>query len=668
MFKYLFSPVLINQLEIKNRIAYPALGLLYSYDSKLNDRYYAFFKERAGGGAGLVTVGPVGIDDLGAGLAALSLAMDDAIPDFQKLTQIIKAEGARAWIQLFHAGAYAFPFLINNQTPIAPSAVYSNYSKTTPREMTLADIERVQTAFAQAAARAVEAGFDGVEIIGSAGYLISQFLSPRTNLRTDAYGGSFENRLRFPTETIARTRKQIGPDVPLTIRMAGNDFIPGSNTDAETPVIAKAYEAAGVDAINVTGGWHETRVPQLPMELPRAALTYLALNVKNAVHVPVMASNRIADPYTGEKILRDGCADMINLGRPLIADPEWPKKAFEGRPDEIRPCTGCSQGCTDQIFNGLPVFCVGNPLAGFEGERKLIPAKNPKRVMVVGAGLAGLEAAITAAQIGHQVEIYEKNRDIGGQIWIAGAPPHKQELFEFIRYYRAMLRRYDIPLFLNSPVDAAFIREKEPEHLIVAEGAKALLPPINGADDPTALSSWAVLNDNPPLGREVAVIGGGSVGLETALFIAAKGTLTPDMLHFLFEYEAESPERLKELMFAGTSHVTIFEMLPKPGKDHGKSTKWVLLGKLGRHGVDIITEATVQSINNGVVTYEKDGEILSQTFDNVILAAGSQAVQDLTRTIAALNIPYTPVGDCVQPGKINDAVHGGFLAAMEIDR
>ena len=666
MFKYLFSPIVINQLEIKNRIAYPALGLLFSYDSKLNDRYDAYFRERARGGAGLVTVGPVGIDDIGAGLAALSLATDDAIPDFQKLTKIIKAEGARAWIQLFHAGAYAFPFLINNQTPIAPSAVYSNYSKTTPREMTLEDIERVQTAFAQAAGRAVEAGFDGIEIIGSAGYLICQFLSPKTNLRTDAYGGSFENRLRFPTETIACTRTQIGPDVPLTIRMAGNDFMPGSNTDAETPAIAKAYEAAGVDALNVTGGWHETRVPQLPMELPRAALTYLALNVKKAVNVPVMASNRISDPYTGEKILRDGGADMINLGRPLIADPEWPNKAKAGRPEEIRPCTGCSQGCTDQIFNGLPVFCVGNPQAGFENERQLIPAQDPKRIMVVGAGLAGLEAAVTAAQIGHQVKVYDKSPDIGGQIWIAGAPPHKQELLELLRYYRAMLRKYDIPVFLNSPVDAAFIQENAPDHVIVAEGAKALLPPINGADDPSALSSWDVLGDNPPLGQEVAVIGGGSVGLETALFVAAKGTLTPEMLHFLFEYEAESPERLKELMFAGTSQVTIFEMLPKPGKDHGKSTKWVLLGKLKRYGVDIITDATVQSIKNGVVSYEKDGEIRSRNFDSVILAAGSQAVQDLTRAVAPLNIPYTAVGDCTQPGKIDDAVHGGFLAAIGI--
>ncbi|RLB94897.1 MAG: NADH:flavin oxidoreductase, partial [Deltaproteobacteria bacterium] len=470
MYRYLFSPITINQLEIKNRIAYPALGLLYSYDSRLNDRYYEYFRARARGGAGIVTVGPVGVDFIGSGLAALSLRDDTYIPDFQKLTGIIRGEGARAFIQLFHAGGYSHPILIDGQTPIGPSAVFNPYAKVTPREMTLEDIDTVQEAFAAAAARAVEAGFDGVEIIASAGYLLTQFLSPLRNQRTDAYGGSFENRVRFPRETIERVRQRIGPDVPLSVRMAGNDFVPGSNTDSETPAIAKVYEAAGVDVINVTGGWHESKVPQLPMELPRSAYAYLALNIKKAVSVPVMASNRITMPETAEQILRDGCADMVNLGRVLIADPEWPRKAFEGRSAEIRPCVACSQGCTDQIFSGKPVFCVGNPLAGFEGERKIFQADPSKRVMVVGAGAAGLEAAVTAAQRGFQVSLYDKAGDIGGQLWLAGAPPHKREILELIRYYRAMLNRLDIRLHLNTAVDLELIRREAPDHVIVAEG------------------------------------------------------------------------------------------------------------------------------------------------------------------------------------------------------
>jgi 2,4-dienoyl-CoA reductase (NADPH2) len=666
MYKSLFSPIRINTVEIKNRIAYPALGLLYSYDSKLNDRYYAYFAERAKGGAGLVTVGPVGVDFLGSELMALSLASDDTLPSFQKLSAIIHDGGAKSWIQLFHAGAYSHPILIDGKQPIAPSAIFSGYSRVTPREMTLEDIQEVQNRFVQAALRAQAAGFDGVEIIASAGYLVSQFLSPIRNMRTDAYGGSFENRTRFPMELIEMMRSALGKDYPITIRMAGNDFVPGSNSDTETPEIARVYEIAGVDAINITGGWHESRVPQLPMELPRSAYAYLALNIKRAVSVPVMASNRITDPATAERILTDGYADMVNLGRVLIADPEWPLKAFEGRADEIRPCVACSQGCTDQVFSGKPVFCIGNPRAGFETGRNIQKTGAPKRVMIVGAGPAGLEAAVTATQAGHCVELFEKSSDIGGQLWMAGAPPHKREILEYIRYYWAMVRKLQIPLYLNTVVDMSLIQSKKPEFVMIAEGAESLIPPIPGAIDPGVFNAWEVLRGNPLLGKRVAIIGGGAVGLETALFVAAKGTITPEILHFLFTYEAESVERLRELMFQGSSRVTVFEMLPKAGKDVGKSTKWILTDNLKRYGVKVNTSTKVISIQNGTLTYEKDGESFQETFDSVILASGSRPVQRLSREIESLKIPFVVIGDCIKPGKINDAIHAGFLAAAGI--
>ncbi len=666
MYKYLFSPIRINQTEIKNRLAYPALGLLYSYDRKINDRYINFYRTRAAGGVGLLTIGPVGVDYIGSGALVIGLDHDEAVADFQKLARIIRAEGAQPWVQLFHAGGYSHPILINGQQPMAPSAVYYSYSKTTPREMTLEDIEAVQQAFADAAVRAKAAGFAGVEIIASAGYLITQFLSPVKNKRSDGYGGSFENRTRFPRELIGRVRKAVGPDFPVTIRMSGNDFVPGSNTDEQTPEIAKIYESAGVDAINVTGGWHETRVPQLPMEVPRSAFSFLALNIKKAVSVPVMASNRISDPDTAESIIRNGYADMINLGRVLIADPLWPQKAFEGRKDEIRPCAACSQGCTDQVFQGQPVFCIGNPLAGFEGERRIQKTAAPKKLMVIGAGPAGLEAAVAAAMMGHRVELYEKDADIGGQLWLAGAPPHKRELLEFIRYYRAMLKKYAIPLHLNTTVDIHLIEQKTPDHIILAEGAAPLIPPIEGRDDPCVLNAWTVLKDNPPLGKKVAVIGGGAVGLETALFIAAKGTLTPEVLYFLFAYEAESPDRLRELMFHGTSRVTVFEMLPKIGKDVGRSTRWVLMDNLKKYGIEIHVDTKVTRIENGVVHVNQNGRADALAFDQVVIAAGSVSVTDLSQKIKSLNIPYTMVGDCIKPGKINDAIHGGFLAAMKV--
>ena len=551
---------------------------------------------------------------------------------------------------------------------MAPSALYSKYSKTTPREMTPEDIAQVQDAFVTAALRAQAAGFDGVEIIGSGGYLITQFLSPLKNHRTDAYGGSFENRVRFPREVIEKSRAALGKDFPLTIRMAGNDFVPGSNTDAETPAIAQVYEKAGVDALNVTGGWHETRVPQLPMELPRSAYAYLALNVKKAVTIPVMASNRIADPASAEKIIRDGYADMVNLGRVLIADPFWPQKAFAGRASEIRPCTACGQGCSDMVFSGQSVFCAGNPRAGFEKERQILKTDTPKSVMVIGAGAAGLEAAVTATQMGHKVAIYDRADDIGGQLWLAGAPPHKQELLELIRYYRAMLNRYDISLCLDTSVDAAFVQAQSPDHVIVATGASALIPPIPGADGAGVLTAWEVLGDNLPLGKEVAIIGGGAVGLETALFVAAKGTINAETLDFLFRYEAASQERLRELLFNGTSRVTVFEMLPKAGTDVGRSTRWVLFDNLNRYNVAIETAATVMSLDCHSVTWEKEGNESTRRFDNVIVASGSRSVNDLENAMEALDIPFTVVGDCIRPGKINDAIHGGFLAALDLDK
>ena len=532
--------------------------------------------------------------------------------------------------------------------------------------MTLDQIKEVQEAFARTAERAREAGFDGVEIIGSAGYLVTQFLSPKTNKRTDQYGGSFENRVRFPRELIELMRKRLGPDFPITIRMAGNDFVPGSNTDTETPQFARVYEQAGIDAINVTGGWHESKVPQLPMHLPRSGFSYLALNIKRAVSVPVMASNRICTPEEAERILREGCADMVNLGRVLLADPDWPNKAEKGRAKEIRPCVACSQGCTDMAFKGKPVFCVSNPFTGFETERSIPRADTPKKVLVVGAGLAGMEAAVTAAQMGHQVEVFDRAGWIGGQINLAGVPPHKGELLEFIRYYGAMSEKHNLPVQLNTAVDLNLIKSRNPDHVILAAGARPLVPDIPGADGPKVLSAWQVLAEKPLVGPRVAIIGGGAVGLETALFLAQRGALTPEALHFLFMYQAESVERLHELMVRGSTRVTVFEVLPKVGRDVGPSTKWVLLDQLKRFGVQVVTKAQVKSIADGRVEYVREEEPLAEEFDHVVLAVGVKPDNALAADLEKAGIPYTLVGDCVRPGRIEEAIHGGFKAAVEI--
>ncbi|MBN1495639.1 MAG: FAD-dependent oxidoreductase [Spirochaetes bacterium] len=666
MFDTLFSPITVNKTVVKNRIAYPSLGLLYSYDGKLNDKYYNYFAERARGGAGIVTVGPVGFDVVGSGKVILVIDSDDKIPDFQKLTSIIKKEGALSWIQIFHAGAYSYSKLMGGPDPVAPSAIYSQYSKLVPREMTLDDIRETQEGFVKAAVRAKEAGFDGVEIIASAGYLITQFLSPLKNRRTDAYGGSFENRVRFPREILEMMRAALGPDYPISVRMAGNDFVEGSNTSAETPAIAKVYEQAGVDMLSVTGGWHEAHVPQLPMDAPRSVYAYLALNVKRAVSVPVSASNRITDPFSAEQLIKDGFCDIVNLARVLIADPYWPQKAREGSFDEIRPCVACNQGCTDSIFSGRPVYCIANARAGFEGERNIAKAATPKRIMVIGAGPAGLEAAVRAAEAGHRVELYEKSDRIGGQLWIAGTPPHKHELWDLVNYYDALLDKYDIDVVLGHEVTVDFIKEEKPDHVIVAEGAEPLKPPIDGIDDPKVLSAWDVLENDPMIGPSIAVIGGGAVGLETAEFLAAKGTLPAEAMHFLFMYDAETVERLRELCIRGTKKVTVFEMLPKAAGDVGRSTRWVLMGSVKRYGIDIITGAKVTSMKNGTVTFERNGAVESMNFDAIVNAVGSRSVRNVSDAMEKTGVPYTIVGDAKKIGQIDKAIHDGFLAVMSI--
>lgn len=666
MFTNLFSPIIINTVEVRNRIAYPSMGLLYSNDGSFNDRYYDYFREKARGGAGIVTVGPVGIDKVGGMGVTLSLKSDEAVPAFAKCAGIIKNEGARAWVQLFHAGGYAASWLIDGEIPMAPSSVYNSYSKETPREMSTADIQETVENFIRSAERAREAGFDGVEIIASAGYLITQFLSPIRNIRKDEYGGIFENRSRFPREIIEGMRKRLGPDFPITIRMAGNDFIPGSNTDVEAQDIARVYEHAGVDLINVTGGWHEARVPQLPMRVPRSAYSYLALNIKRAVSVPVMASNRIADPADAEQIIRDGIADMVNLGRVLLADPEWPMKAKSGHVSEIRPCVACNQGCTDTIFSGQPVFCIVNPRAGFEGVRVIQKTKSPKNIMVVGAGPGGLEAAVRAAEAGHNVNLYEKEADIGGQLWIAGMPPHKEEIHEILRYYRAALVHPNIHLSCNTTVSIDMIKAEGPDYIILAEGAGPAAPPIDGIDDAHVVSAWKVLRDDPHLGNKLAVIGGGAVGLETAHFLAAKGTISPETLHFLFVYNGESIDRLKDLTSKGVKEVTIFEMLPKTGADVGKSTRWVLTGDVERLGVRTITGAKVRSVRNGTVAYERDGAVREEKFDDIVIAVGSVAERTLADRVAATGIPCYVIGDGKRPARLNDAIHEAFLAVMDI--
>ena len=443
-FPYLFSPMRISSLELKNRIVMTAMHLGYTPDGEVTDRLVDFYVQRAKGGVGFIIVGGCPIDEYGGMSNMVCIHDDRYVPGLRRLTEAVRSSGARIAAQLYQAGRYTHSSMIGGRKPFSASAVRSKFTGETPRALELEEIPEVQDRFAEAALRAKKAGFDAVEILASAGYLISQFLSPITNLREDAYGGSLENRMRFGLEIVEKVRSAVGPNYPILMRVAGNEFMEGGNTNREAKIFASEAENRGVDLFNVTGGWHETRIPQLTMGVPRRAYVYLARGIKSAVSVPVLASNRINDPYLAEEILRNGEADLVTMARGLLADPDLPEKARHGKENLIYHCVACNQGCFDSIFRFQPATCLVNPRAGKEGELIPKPAAKPKKVLIIGGGPAGMKAACTAAERGHKVTLAEKKGVLGGQLLLNRHIPGRGELVTAVQDLISNLEGLDV--------------------------------------------------------------------------------------------------------------------------------------------------------------------------------------------------------------------------------
>jgi len=423
MITKLFEPIAVGLVTIPNRMVMTAMHLNYTPGGEVTDRLIEFYRSRARGGAGLIIVGGAEIDDQSAGWDSfLSVKDDKAIPGLARLTEAIHNEGGLCALQLYHAGAYAFCGKFKGLPVLAPSEYDCALSGVRTKAMTLAEIDRVQMDYVEAAARAKKAGFDGVEIV-VAGYLIAQFLSPKTNKREDGYGGPIENRMRFGREVVRRVAEEAGKDMVVSVRVGGNDFVAGSHTNKEARVFARACQEEGAHVINVTGGWHETRIPQITMDVPQAGLAYLAAGIKETVSVPVVACNRINDPFVAEDLLQDGIADLVGVARGFIADPEFGVKAREGRYGEIRHCVACNQRCFDHVFQLKPVGCSVNPRAGRECETEIKRTERPKKIIVAGGGPAGCEFASVAAQRGHTVKLYDKASDFGGRCGGSRPPP-----------------------------------------------------------------------------------------------------------------------------------------------------------------------------------------------------------------------------------------------------
>ncbi|RZN68320.1 MAG: FAD-dependent oxidoreductase [Candidatus Methanolliviera hydrocarbonicum] len=623
----LFEDTKIGSMELKNRIVMPSIGCFFT-----DDRLKNFYVERAKGGVGLIFIGPTGIDENEP--SYVNIYSDEFIPELKDLSGAVQAYGTKIGLQLWHPGRYSFfpgDHIVSASDIPAPI-----FTRQRPRALTIPEIEKIEDEFAEGALRTKKAGFNCVEFIAATGYLISQFLSPCTNKRTDRYGGSIEKRMRFLLEIIEKTREKVGDNFPILCRISGNEFVDGGNTLDEQKIIAKALDDAGVDALNVNVGWHESRVDQMSMMVPRGNFIYLAKGIKDVVNIPIIASHRINDPILAENILKEKKADLIAMARPLIADPELPNKAKEGRYDEIRTCIACNQGCFDNVFSGLPITCVVNPAVGNEEEYKIKPVEDPKKVIVVGGGPAGAEAARVAALRGHNVTLYEKDDRLGGQINLISAWPEMEEFANIPRYYLTQLRK-NVEIEFGRDVTPDLIMRENPDVVIVATGASPIIPGVPGVDRDNVITAFDILRGREVDGENIVIMGGGGVGCDVALFLAGKG-----------------------------KKVTIVEMLGKVGADIGRTTRWIVKKRIREAKIDIKTGTKAVEIVEGGLIVEEDGKRGFIEGDGIVLSVGTRSNRGLYDALSGKISELYLIGDSSKPRKALDAIREGAEIARQI--
>ncbi len=661
----LFEPAKINLLNIRNRLVMPAVALFYTNDHSFNERYKAFYQERAKGGVGLMIIGPIAIDRMGSSPFIPGLFADSQIgPIGDFIAELHRNSPVKIGIQLMHQGRYASQKL-SGFRPIAPSAIASPLSNEVPREMTAEDIENVQKAYVDSALRAKEAGFDYIEILMAGGYLVGEFLSPLSNQRTDQYGGTLEHRMRFGLEIIKKIRSAVGPNVAMGIRVSGHDYMKGGNTIKESSRFCAEAEKAGVDAINVTGGWHETHVPQVTSEVPTGAFLYLSRAVKAVVQVPVFASNRLGDPISAEKALRSGAADFICWARPLIADPYMPQKVRQGRSREAVPCIGCNQGCLDAIFAGSSVHCTVNPLAGREQTIEIVEAVIKKKVFIAGGGPAGMQFALTASRRGHDVTLFEKHNRLGGQVNLIAAIPGKKIYSGLVHSLAAQLRNSNVKIQLNTQLEPKTILDKKPDVLVVATGAKPVSLTIEGMHRGNVVDAWDVLDETVwEIGKRVVIIGGGATGCETALMVAKMGIPDAETISFLMTHSADELEDIQKLLCQTNREITVIEMTDRLAGNVGISTRWALLKRLQQLGIRFFTQAKVIKLEDDAVHILTQNGVESIQADTIIQAAGAVPINSLAKNVFTNQIEILTIGDAKGIRNLSEAIREGFETAL----
>ncbi len=663
--KRLFSGIKAGTLELKNRIVLLSMQLGYAEGGFATDAFIRFYEDRARGGAGLLIVGGAHVHPHGTGgVNFLAIDDDKYIPDLKKLTDTIRSAGSKSCLQLLHSGRYAFSLLTGEQ-PVSASEVESPLSGDVPRALSVEEIAGMVTLFTEAARRAKEAGFDSVEICGSTGYLISQFLSSYTNRRTDEYGGSLENRMRFAKEIVRSIKQELGEDYPVVFRLSFDDYVEGGTGLDETRPIARALEQEGVDLLDMQVGWHEAKVPTSAMLVPRAAFAYLAGAIKREVSIPVIVTNRINDPLLAEELLQDGVADLIGMARALIADPELPNKAMTGRREEIAPCIACNQGCMDGIFMGRPVACLVNPAAGQEADFEIRPAAESKKVMVVGAGPGGMEAARVLAVRGHSVTLVEKEKELGGQLTFCGIAEDRGEFRSYLKHLVHEVNRLDIDIVTEEQATERSILASDPDVVIVATGARQDLPEIPGIERPHVCTAESVLRREADLWGKVVILGGGHIGCEVALYAAQRGAMPTDVARFLVRHGALDDDAALTYM-KQTRPVTIVEQRKKVAAYYGRTSRFGILQSLRSYGVTLMTNTKCIEIGDGAIVIETEEGQSTLEADTVVITSGyveeNVLYEQLKDKVPELHI----IGDARKLKSCQQAVLEGAKLARQI--
>jgi 2,4-dienoyl-CoA reductase (NADPH2) len=613
-------------------------------------RMAAYFAERAAGGVGLIVTGGVAPNEAGcvaAGAAKLNTA--DEVENHKMVTGAVHREGGKIAMQILHAGRYAF-----NENLVSASAIKAPINIFKPRALTEPEILEHISDYASCALLARQAGYDGVEIMGSEGYLINQFIVSKTNNRTDGWGGSFENRIRFPVEIIRQVRKKAGPDFIIIYRLSMIDLVKNGSSWEEVVRLAENIEQAGATIINTGIGWHEARVPTIATVVPRAAFTWVTAKLRGKVSIPLVTSNRINTPEMAETVLARGDADMISMARPFLADADFVIKAAEDRADEINTCIGCNQACLDHIFAGRISTCLVNPRACHETELQFSAAPKPKKIAVVGSGPAGLSFATVAAQRGHAITLFEQNDKIGGQLNMANQIPGKEEFNETLRYYQRQLELTGVRIRLNTRALAADLVAETYDAVILASGVTPRKPAIAGIDHPSVLNYIDVLLHKKAVGDHVAIVGAGGIGFDVAQYLTHPAGMSTslDVNEFLKEWGVDKNYRLpggladkRPPVPSSGRQVYLLQRKPdKLGATLGKTTGWIHRITLRQRGVIMINGVAYDKIDDNGLHITLKGQPQCLTVDNVIICAGQEPQKDLEKALENAAMPIHLIG------------------------